>query len=194
MSRLAVLVACLVIVTGCGAEHVQPTAKPRATSEAPRPSASSLKAPPMPQAAKRKSHNGAVAFTSHYLTVRNFAMRTGQTTELRRLTAPECLMCNTTPTLIEATYLAGGRIDGGLWQRTTKVFLDTGYPGGQEPTDRGFLMTNIHLTPMKIAASDGRTIATYPGSNHDRGLSISIAWRGGHWCVEQILTVGGQAQ
>ena len=133
-----------------------------------------------------------MSFAAYYLDVRNYALQTGDTTELKRITAPQCLMCLQAPTLIESVYRGGGHIEGGLWVRTTDVFPPSNYPGGQPPKGMNFLDLSIHLMPVRVISPEGKITAAYEGSQHDRGLTITIRWDHGGWLVDGIMTVGGQ--
>jgi hypothetical protein len=76
----------------------------------------------MPAAAKSKTRAGAIAFARQYIAALNYAGATGDTTPLRDLYIPLCTRCEAIADGIDATYAAGGRIEGGQWRPTTFKF------------------------------------------------------------------------
>jgi len=72
-------------------------------------------APTMPEIAHDDSVAGAEAFVSHYIDVLNYAAVTGETDELRRLSADDCSGCAKYIDLFEQTYSDGGYFTGGEW-------------------------------------------------------------------------------
>jgi hypothetical protein len=193
MSRLVACLAVLLIASACAGGNADRVPSAR-VSKSPHSTVRSNTEPPpeMPRVAKANSLAGANAFASYFLEVHNYAMRTGRTDELRRVTAPECFTCLATPALIESTYRSGGRIAGGQWIPMTNVFSETNYPGGRFPKGHGFFNVSIHIQPMTTFAGHDRIIGTYAGSNHDRYLSISTSWRAGQWYVDQLIGAAGQ--
>lgn len=186
------VIACLIaslLVAGCGG---QPSTSTRATSILPAPTPSaSTPAPTMPRAARKNTPAGATAFARYFIEVRNYAITTGRTAELRKITAPECFECLDAPTLIDAVHGAGGRIEGGVWEPVRKMTLVpcsmcSGWDG------RGFLQGTFHLESMRVVSAQDKVIGNYPGSYYDRGLTISTSWREGRWYVEDVSSIGGQ--
>lgn len=191
MNRLIVCLAVVVLVAGCsGARSAPPDAgKSKAPTSSPTIPPVAEPPPAMPASAKTMSVAGGRAFARYVLDVHNYALRTGETKELRGVLAPECFLCLTIPELVESAYRGGGRIAGGLWIPRSAV---EAVPSLSEPEDRGFFQVSIHLEPMTTYAAHGDAIATEDGSIQDRALMISTSWRDGQWYVEQFHGVGGQ--
>ncbi len=72
--RLAAgLVACSVLLAGCGGSPApKPLPAPRPSSS-PSPTTTPAAAPAMPEAAKAKTRAGAIAFARHYVELINYA-------------------------------------------------------------------------------------------------------------------------
>lgn len=193
MYRLITCLTMVVLFSGCGGEAAD-TASPAVTSSAPSASATNTPpepAPRVPPLARTNSLRGARAFVTYFLELQNYALRTGQTAELRQAIAPECFMCLALPNLIESTYRGGGRIEGGQWLPTSSPVVQAPDPA-QVPRGMGFFGLNIHLEPMRTTAADDSQTGDFPGSQHDRWLSVSTRWIDGHWAIDGLMGVSGQ--
>jgi hypothetical protein len=109
-ARLGVCaVAASALLSACsGPEPKEPDTAP----SSPTPTAT---APSMPDQAKEDSAEGAAAFVTHYVDVLNHASNTGDTTQLERLSSPDCTGCQSYITLYRDTYEAGGYFKGKSW-------------------------------------------------------------------------------
>lgn len=107
-----VLTAAL-LVGACSSDPApkEPAGTPSASSQAP------TAAPPtMPAQAREDSPEGAAAFVVYYIDVFNHAARTGDVTELSKLSSPDCTGCQRYIKLYRDTYAAGGYFKGGDWK------------------------------------------------------------------------------
>ncbi len=68
--------------------------------------------PVMPEAAKKPTKAGAVAFVKHYWAMIDYAQATGETTGLTRLSNRSCDFCAGGTKGIQVVYAKGGRIRG----------------------------------------------------------------------------------
>ena len=108
--RPAIAGTILLFLAACsGPQPIEPSP----TSAAPTPT---VAAPAMPDQAQENTPEGAAAFVKHYIDVFNYASNTGNTTELRKLTAPSCSGCHSYIDLYEKTYKAGGYFKDSDWK------------------------------------------------------------------------------
>lgn len=121
---VALTLGALLLLASCSGEDAD--AKPTPTASASGPSATSASPTPsetpptMPAQANAPFPEGAPAFTKYYVDVLNHAARTGDSTKLRELSAPECEGCQ--------EYIQGfdgTRVDRSepLWQLGPEVEL-----------------------------------------------------------------------
>ena len=102
----------VLVLAGCGADNPKP-APPETSSASPSPSASpSVVAPTMPAEAKGTGPGAAKAFVKHYLAVFSYAARTGDVSDLQRLSTNECTSCKDVIDQIRRVYAAGGYARG----------------------------------------------------------------------------------
>ncbi len=117
MRRLVGLAcAALVLLPACSAAPtpIEPTAK-SPTSAGPvsaRPT-TTLEPPTLPKEAKRNDETGAANFVAYWVSVSNFAARTGDTRLLRQISQSNCVGCHRYIDLYESTYEKGGSFEGG---------------------------------------------------------------------------------
>lgn len=180
MSRLvAFACAALIALSACGGAPtpIEPTAK---ASESPAnsstSSASTLKPPTLPAAAKRNDETGAANFVAYWVKVANFASQTGDTELLRRVSAPGCAACGDYIQLYEKTYDAGGLIRGGL-DELSGVEVERG-------TTEHFVRALVTSSPGSFKASKSSTTRRTPSER----LRIIYAARfeSSRWLLTQI--------
>lgn len=90
----ALTLGALLLLASCSGEDADARPRPTATSEATSASPTPTEpAPTMPAQANAPFPEGAPAFTKYYVDVLNHAARTGDSTKLRELSAPDCGGC-----------------------------------------------------------------------------------------------------
>ena len=112
---LLVLVALLMMLTGCGGD---PKADPSPTPSTPAtsPVSTTPSAPVMPEEAKAETSSGAIAFVKFYVDVVNHATSSGETQALADASAPACESCRSVIGKVNDLYSAGGHSEGGTWR------------------------------------------------------------------------------
>ena len=116
MRIIATLLAALLLFSACTED---PEPKEPKKSSTPKPTAT---APTLPPEAKAKPPEGAAAFVSHYIDTFNYAAKTGDTTQLLRLSS-ECDVCSNYAQEFERIYKRGDQIDEVLWRSTSSNVL-----------------------------------------------------------------------
>ena len=69
----------------------------------------------MPPSAAEFTPDGAATFVSYYVSVLDYASKTGDVNELTRISDPQCEGCNRYIDLFREIYDAGGKISGRDW-------------------------------------------------------------------------------
>lgn len=114
MAAIGMLVLGVTACSGSDPEpRVAPSPSPSSSTTA-SPSSSPGPTPPtLPATAIRRTDRGAEAFVHYFLDVLNFAQRSGDTAELRRISSAACAGCRGYVDAIQSTYSSGGRVEGG---------------------------------------------------------------------------------
>ncbi|WP_229053639.1 DUF6318 family protein [Aeromicrobium sp. Leaf350] len=108
LARFAAIGLIAALTTGC-------TSDPEPKEPDSTASATALTPPELPEAATEATSEGASAFVGHYLQMMNFAAHSGDTTQLRELSGPECGSCRRYIEAVDATHNAGGEYLDGDW-------------------------------------------------------------------------------
>ncbi|MGN6574162.1 MAG: DUF6318 family protein [Nocardioides sp.] len=166
-ARVAASVAvALAAVSGC-TSSAEPTPAPTPTlssspSESPSPSA----APPtMPAEAEGTSPRAAKAFARHYFDVINYAARTGDTRQLRKLGTSDCVSCEAIARNIEKIYGAGGHIESDGWRLTSVRNLQT-------KNGSAFLSLGVYLEAEDVISAAGHEPEHHDGRKQPMNLRL----------------------
>ncbi|WP_188037021.1 DUF6318 family protein [Actinotalea sp. JY-7885] len=115
----ALLVALCAVggLTGCTDRSPEPTPTPTPTATSgPTPTPTTppeATAPDRPSATHEISTEGAGAFAAYFLELYPYVYATGDLTEWRGLSHPECIFCASVITNVEEQVATGGRSEGG---------------------------------------------------------------------------------
>ena len=167
---MAALVGCANSNTASNGSVVQPTAA--ATSAKPTP-------PVLSKAAQAHSKAGATAFAEHWFALLSYGIETGEVSQLQQTADPECKVCSTAITTIQANYNDGGSLQGGVYTvRDANAFEDF---AGQVITvavsyDRS---PRYGTSPLGVSRArlDGKSFAD---------CDVRLRWTGNTWHVRGI--------
>jgi hypothetical protein len=173
MKFVAALLA-LVVLAGCGGDP-QPK-EPKTSPSASASATPTVSAPTMPAQAKKNSPEGAAAFLRHYVGVLNYASRTGDITELSRLSSQKCVGCQRYISLYRDTYRAGGYFKDSDWS-----FKESHLEVGDGET-----YLDIHVTAPKGHYKESAEKPEKTGNGEDSDLSFAVARKDGGWYVTQF--------
>lgn len=104
-----IVLAALLVLGACTSDPQPKEPEPSATTATPTTSP-----PSMPAQAKKDTPEGAAAFVKHYIEVFNYASRTGDVEELRRMST-RCDACSRYASEFEEIYKRGDQISAHLW-------------------------------------------------------------------------------
>ncbi|WP_235499933.1 DUF6318 family protein [Aeromicrobium sp. Leaf289] len=104
-------IAALLLASACSGQPEVLEPDPRATAA---PSSSSSP-PPISGQASEATPEGAVAFANSWVASLNYAMETGDTTQLSDMSSDGCGGCDSYIGKVDGIYGAGGRLTGGGW-------------------------------------------------------------------------------
>lgn len=178
--RLGSVVAAVVTVgllSGC-TSSAEPTPLPEPTDPT-SPSASASATPPtLPPEAEGTSPRAAKAFARHYVDLINYAARTGDTQDLRKLGAPGCVSCKAIASNIEKIYNAGGHIESHGW----KVTVVSTVPA--QPHLRPILDLGVVQSPESVVRAAGQSPTSFPGGK--KPMTMYLVRSGPTWQVKRI--------
>jgi hypothetical protein len=171
----AAAVLTVALLVGCSSEP-EPQPLPPLPSAA--PSASPL---PLPPEAAAETPQGAAAFTRYYFDALNAAFATGDATQVKILSHPECDACNELISAIREEPAAGERISGGDYR---VLFAES------PPVASGDVVVEVRyaLTEARVTRPDGsliRTTAANPGIN----AQVRLIRQGTGWIVRGFRNV-----
>ncbi len=177
MRRLAcALFVGALVLAGCGGED--PPA-PVPTSVATTPANPGVTLPPMPERADEFSPTGANRFVTYYVSLLNYASKTGDVEELTRVSDPDCGGCSDYISFYESTYADGGWIKGRDWERANiKLWFDDRDGGESRATTR----LSIAAGTLKLSGNAVETAA--PASDHVVTLGLRFD---GVWSMTQLV-------
>lgn len=115
MRWIGVVFVAVLVLGGCGAEDPPP---PRPTSAATTPVNPDATLPTPPARADEFSPTGANRFVHHYVSLLDYASKTGDVEELSRLSDPGCEGCRRYIDLFVEMYSSGGWAKGMDWSAT----------------------------------------------------------------------------
>lgn len=178
----AITLVVLLGATTVSCAEGEPEPKMPTSSAAPSSSPTSTDPSPEPtEPWQEKSYDGAEAFATHWFDVFSEAMPTGDTSEMRAISDPECANCDAFADLLEGWYADGGyyRSKGYEVKEATAV--------KQGP----LVSAQVGLSILRHDAR-GKTSATAPVKKESGGTRAYVAelrWTGEGWLMVRFEPV-----
>jgi hypothetical protein len=175
--RLAAgLIAAGLVLAGCGGSAEPKQLPAPSKSSSPSASPSDVPAPPvLPEAAKAKTKDSAIAFARHYVSLINYAQSTGRVDALKAVEDPGCRSCARADAYLADLYQRGGAIRGG-------EFRIQGASALRNPATQGWLVE----LGVRFGAQTIDHPSPTPDEHPDGGrlpLNVQVAWRVSGWRV-----------
>ncbi|MGY2873811.1 hypothetical protein ACVW00_001001 [Marmoricola sp. URHA0025 HA25] len=169
-----VVVAVLLVVTGCGAD---PKADPSPAPSTPvtSPVSTTPSAPVLPEEAKANTKAGAVAFVKYYVELINHAQATGDVGSLQAVEAKECRSCANARETLNTIYGAGGHIEGGALSASITSAARRPDPG------EWTVFAAVSFGPQKVIRPDGST--SLKGGRSV--MTLVVRYQNAAWLVDQ---------
>lgn len=184
--RLRTLV--LVVIVGAGSatcseaepEPRMPTSPSTSSSSSSAPATEPTAEPTEPW--QEKSYAGAEAFATHWFDVFSEAMPTGDTTEMRAISDPECANCNATFETLEGFYEDGGYFKSRGWV----VKKATSAKSSPLSTPTVGLRIVQHAARFKHSSSEPEE----RGTRTEGAYAADLRWAGDGWLMVRFEPVG----
>ena len=173
----ATLVVVPLLVAGCS-DDPEPKFEP-ASSPSPTESNS---AAAEPKAWEVRSEAGAVAFAKHWIDVFNEAGQSGHTSDLERLSAPQCKSCSNYVDMIDNLYAGGGRLETRGWTVVAAV------PSDGVPVQRSRISMRVRQAPQKLHDGSSGKVESFPGGSAT--FSAQLVWLSRGWSMSELVIVG----
>ncbi len=163
----------LLALAGCsgGQEDPEPIIRTDAASESP----ASPSAEPGKQPWQKRTKAGAVAFVRHWVEVFNEAGASGDTRELREISAPGCTSCRQVAEAIDQWESEGTGLESDGWRILAVQPVETQKSG---PYD---IAVRIRRTPERLLSADGDR-EEFPGS--EEAYTTRVRWQGRQWRMQ----------
>jgi hypothetical protein len=172
---VAVAVVLPVLAAGCS-DDPEPRFEP-----SPSPTESTSSAAAKPKAWEVQSQAGAVAFAKHWIDVFNEAGQSGDTSDLKRLSAPECKACSNFVNMIEDLYATGGRLETRGWAVQAAV------PAEGLSVDRPRVSMRVKQAPQKVHDGESGSVESFPGGYAT--FSARLTWMADSWSMSELVIV-----
>lgn len=185
LHRLTALALTGVIALGasaCGDDTPPETAPSTSTSSAaasPSPTTTGPVAPVLPELAKRQDAVGAKAFVKYWFAALTYAMQTGDTTEVERVSASNCETCKQLIKSVHDAYGGGGTLSGTGWTVDGLRSID----------DRGdgeHVFGFVKQSPQRYLDKSGAVVKRYKGRKF--GVETLITWDT-HWVMREAVVL-----
>ncbi len=179
----AAAVLALVVTLGACTGDPEPTptsaspAPTSTTSTAPTSTAPDLPVPELPPDAQAQTDVGAVAFVKHWYAVVNYGFRTGETSPLDSISAPDCGTCEEYATVTTENTSNGTVLDGDSF-----VLEAVNAP---RPED-GLVVVGVVLSRAAVneVKPDGTT-EPVPGAETLRTTAL-VRWINDEWVMQAV--------
>lgn len=176
MRRVVIISCLLLVITACRSqEPIEPTPTPKPTATTSSAADPDIKAPTLPAQARKNTAEGAASFVGYWVQTLNFASRTGDTRQLRRISDEDCGGCTSYAELFEKTYADGGFFRDSDWSiRKLKI-----KQGGSEH----LILARVTAPPGTYRKSAGQPVRN--GTREDSRLAFTLKFDGG-WSMTQF--------
>ncbi|WP_346959912.1 DUF6318 family protein [uncultured Arthrobacter sp.] len=207
-TAVALLTAFALMGTACTGGQASPSAAPSngstSQSASPTPSdtptpiatasykpadakgrAQNVPLPVLPEAAKAKTKEGAIAFAKHWFNLLSYGYETGDLRPLNIVTSDSCEPCAKAKAVINAWNTEGRWLVGGL---VTTPSVSTEFVQGADMTYQ--VAVQAHQTPLTYMRKDG-SVARRGSQPDDTGNLLFITFAKGAWKLVDIGRIVG---
>ncbi|MBF4162547.1 DUF6318 family protein [Nocardioides acrostichi] len=178
--RLATPLAAALLIAALGACGGDPEPKFEPTeSTSPTPSDdTTTDAADVKEPWEKKTPQGAMAFTQHWVDEFNQASRTGKTGDLKQLNDAACTSCKTLTDIIDGVYGQGGNVKSDPWQ-----FTDSSVGVIDRSGPRLSVTGTMTIPKQRVDDGLGET-KTFAAAK--RTYYFDVAWERGSWTVLEV--------
>lgn len=173
-----VLVGAVFATAACGGDPSSSPSPSPSVSPSPSPSSTAPTPPPLPDAARKDTKAGAVAFVRHYVELINYAQATGDVGSLEKASSQDCDSCAAIAAKARAIYGAGGHVSGGAWRTKPGHTLRNG------SVDGWTVDALVRYGPQDLVESAGASPRHLNGGATT--FTFIISGRHGQWRVEDF--------
>jgi hypothetical protein len=171
--------AALLAVAVLGPSGCSDEPEPEFAPPSPSPSASdSPVAEPTKEPWEKKTDAGAVAFAKHWMATFSEAMNSGDSAELRAISAPACNTCTAVADRIDAIESADGFYRTPGW----KILRAT--PGPGTPDGEALVALRVLQGRETFKESADSEVVRYPDSR--ASYSARMTWSDGRWAMSEL--------
>jgi Family of unknown function (DUF6318) len=160
----AASVVLLLSLTACGGDEPA-TEDPASETE-------------VPAFADNEGTAGAEQFVGFWTDTLNEATTSGETEQLKSLSADACKACGDFATQLDRIYAAGGRVESEGWE-IHKIVPEAG-----ATDDEVGLMVTFTVSPQKVYESEDAKAQTFEGGN--QGFRFHLVREQGEWQVQDL--------
>jgi hypothetical protein len=130
---------------------------------------------------QRTDVEGAIAAAQYFLELYPYAYNTGDLTEWRAMSHPECIFCASVIENVEELHASGGYEVGG-------EFVFEGVSASDPRPDNEYYAADFKLTQRSIEefSRDGDVVRSVP-ETHYRVLT-AVLWTGDAWQIRAVST------
>lgn len=184
----ALILAATLGLAGCTQPDKTPEAEPTATGAAatpsptPTPSPTRSAQPERPAAMADATVDGALAFATYFASLYPYVYNTGDLTEWKELSHPECKFCASVVTGVEEMHGAGLHNEGAQLAITESTALEID-PGRTFSAD-----LEVTREPSKVADASGSPVGDVSPAASFR-IVFALLFEEGTWRVRGVETV-----
>ena len=141
--------------------------------------------PQLPSAATNMDAFGARYFAEYYLNLLAYSINTGNTTTLKKVSSPECKVCQSYIDLIGRVYGDGGWVDG---KNYTITRIDEPIP---HPQTKGLYFVKIHAKNAPYVEDREREL--YPAQENQRIIELEVLEQENRFVIKSFYAKDGAA-
>ena len=141
--------------------------------------------PQLPSAATNMDTFGARYFAEYYLNLLAYSINTGNTTTLKKVSSPECKVCQSYIDLIGRVYGDGGWVDG---KNYTITRIDEPIP---HPQTKGLYFVKIHAKNAPYVEYREREL--YPAQENQRIIELEVLEQENRFVIKSFYAKDGAA-
>ena len=179
LAALALVVLLGATTTSCAEDEPEPimpsspSSSPSTSEPTSEPTAEPTSEPTEPW--QKKSFDGAEAFATHWFDVFSEAMPTGDTSEMREISDPECANCNSFAELLEGWYEDGGFYKSEGWKVRQATYIRP-HPLAKAQVGLSIFQSRARVKESADSMVDVDTSGT-------RVYEAELRWTDGRWLM-----------